>query len=105
LEDTVFCKAMCGNNIHKECFNQWARIKRQEGSEITCGIPLPFGIELTVVYCRTRWDDGKGTSKGGDEAGEEGYLNLGKMIGASPVRGYHTIWNMGTNDRYIDVSL
>ena len=37
LHDTVFCKAMCGNNIHKECFNQWARSKRQEHVEVTCG--------------------------------------------------------------------
>lgn len=39
LQDTVFCKAMCGNNIHKECFDQWARSKRQEGVEVTCGTP------------------------------------------------------------------
>jgi hypothetical protein len=37
VEATVFCKAMCGNNIHKECFNQWARSKRQEMTEVTCG--------------------------------------------------------------------
>jgi hypothetical protein len=46
---------------------------------------------LTVVYCRTRWDDGKEKSKVGEEAGEEGYMNLGKMIGASPVRGTTTL--------------
>ena len=51
----------------------------------------PFGHALTVVYCRTRWDDGKGKAKAGEEAGEEGYMNLGKMIGASPVRGTATL--------------
>ena len=40
-----------------------------------------------VVYCRTRWDDGKGKGKHGEEASEEGYMNLGKMVGASPFRG------------------
>ena len=41
------------------------------------------------MYCRTKWDDGKkGNGAGGDEStGEEGYMNLGKMIGASAVRG------------------
>lgn len=38
------------------------------------------------VYCRTKWDDGKGKGKGIDE-NEDGYMNLGKLIGASPVRG------------------
>jgi hypothetical protein len=37
LEDTVYCRAMCGNNLHKECFNQWARSKRQEVVQVTCG--------------------------------------------------------------------
>ena len=41
------------------------------------------------MYCRTKWDDGKkGNVTVGDEStGEEGYMNLGKMIGASSVRG------------------
>lgn len=88
MEDTVYCKAMCGNNIHKECFNQWARSKRQEGAEVTCGSNLCF-VWLITVYCRTKWDDGKkGDVAVGDElTGEEGYMNLGKMIGASSERG------------------
>ena len=40
LENTVFCKAQCGNNIHKECFDQWAQSKRSEGWEVTCGKSL-----------------------------------------------------------------
>lgn len=50
-----------------------------------------FRRDLTVVYCRTRWDEGKGKTNGGEEPGEEGYMNLGKMVGASPVRGTTTI--------------
>jgi len=37
LGDTIYCKAMCGNNFHKECFNQWAKSKRQERLRVTCG--------------------------------------------------------------------
>jgi len=40
------------------------------------------------VYCRTKWDDGKKGNAGVDEStGEEGYMNLGEMVGASAVRG------------------
>ena len=37
LDETVFCVAMCGNNIHKQCFDQWARSKRHDGAAVTCG--------------------------------------------------------------------
>ena len=33
-EDIVWCKAACGNNIHKGCFEQWA--KSQKGKEVRC---------------------------------------------------------------------
>ena len=33
-EEIVWCKAMCGNNIHKRCFEQWA--KSQRGSQVKC---------------------------------------------------------------------
>jgi hypothetical protein len=46
-------------------------------------------IRLILVYCRTKWDDGKpaGKGKGTEETDEDGYLNLGKLVGASPSRG------------------
>ena len=56
-----------------------------------------FRHVLTAVYCRTRWDDGKGKGKAGEEAGEEGYMNLGKMVGASPVRGTPLFGYNGSN--------
>lgn len=27
-EEIVWCRAACGNNIHKECFNKWASMHR-----------------------------------------------------------------------------
>jgi hypothetical protein len=46
------------------------------------------------VYCRTVWDDGKGKEAGHtsiEEGNEEGYMNLGKLVGASSVRGKFSI--------------
>lgn len=34
MEDIVWCRAACGNNLHKDCFEQWA--KSQAGKEIRC---------------------------------------------------------------------
>ena len=46
-------------------------------------------IRLISVYCRTKWDDGKPAGKGKslEETDEDGYLNLGKLVGASSSRG------------------
>ena len=30
-EDIVWCKAVCGNNIHKKCFEQWAATTSNKG--------------------------------------------------------------------------
>jgi hypothetical protein len=38
-----------------------------------------------VVYCRAVWDDGK--AKQGDDSNEEGFMNLGKLVGMSQRRG------------------
>lgn len=33
-DETVYCKSSCGNNVHKQCFQQW--IAAQAGREIRC---------------------------------------------------------------------
>lgn len=30
-EELVWCKAACGNNIHKACFEQWVATSRSSG--------------------------------------------------------------------------
>jgi hypothetical protein len=30
-EEIVWCKAACGNNIHKKCFDQWAATSAESG--------------------------------------------------------------------------
>jgi len=48
----VWCKASCGNNIHKQCFDKWAAAKRGNGQQVTC------------VYCRAAWPDAAGEHLG-----------------------------------------
>ncbi|MCJ1433639.1 hypothetical protein MMC27_003002 [Xylographa pallens] len=77
-KNIVFCRAACGNNLHRECFEQWAR--SQAGKTVTC------------VYCRTPWQ-GDQTSiqnikgKGKGEINDEGYVNIAPELGLSGTRG------------------
>ncbi|KAL8725387.1 MAG: hypothetical protein Q9181_006438 [Wetmoreana brouardii] len=76
-EDIVWCKAACGNNIHKQCFEQWARTQTRK-ADVRC------------VYCRTTWQQDEVSLediKKGAEVNEEGYVNVGGQLGLSPTRG------------------
>lgn len=78
-ETIVYCKAACGNNIHKDCFAQWAATKR--GQTITC----PF--------CRSPWqDDGAKLPEiaKGASTNAEGYVNVASQLGLSGRRDYST---------------
>lgn len=78
-EEVVYCKAACGNNIHKACFKQWAATKK--GREVTC----PF--------CRTPWQGDEDTLKRVASMGrvnEEGYVNVASQLGLSGQRDYST---------------
>ncbi|MCJ1485952.1 hypothetical protein MMC06_006128 [Schaereria dolodes] len=78
-EEILWCKAACGNNIHKGCFEQWAT--SQKGKEVRC------------VYCRTPWqgdEDSLKAIKSIKEKGvvnEEGYVNVAEHLGISGARG------------------
>ncbi|RDL37802.1 Uncharacterized protein BP5553_05235 [Venustampulla echinocandica] len=83
VEDIVWCKAACGNNVHRLCFEQWAKSKP---GEVKC------------VYCRTPWegdeDSIKRISKGG-RINDEGYVNVAGELGLSGHRDmstYHPYW-------------
>ncbi len=78
-EEVVYCKASCGNNIHKTCFDQWAATKK--GGNVTC----PF--------CRTPWqgdDENLKKIAGKGKMNEEGYVNVGGQLGISQARDYST---------------
>lgn len=77
--EIVWCRAACGNNIHKDCFEQWAR--SQAGKEIRC------------VYCRTPWQGDEKSLKRIKDAGKmngEGYVNVAGELGLSGARDYST---------------
>jgi hypothetical protein len=48
-EELVWCKAACGQNFHKVCFEQWRQSKH--GGRVTC------------VYCRSEWQEDSMTPK------------------------------------------
>ncbi|PNS20016.1 hypothetical protein CAC42_1463 [Sphaceloma murrayae] len=85
-EEVVWCRAACGNNLHKSCFEQWAASRR--------------GVEVTCPYCRTGWSEGgdlKELSRKG-RVGREGYVNLAQELGLSGQRdygSYHPFWVRG----------
>ena len=68
-EEIVWCRAACGNNVHKTCFDQWAKTKM---GHVTC----PF--------CRTAWEYdvtkpqkvNVASVKMPGERGDGGYLNV-----------------------------
>lgn len=75
-EEIVYCKAACGNNIHKACFEQWAATKG--ATTVTC------------PYCRTPWAGDeemvKKIVKDGNK-NSEGYVNVASQLGLSGERG------------------
>ncbi|EXJ61269.1 uncharacterized protein A1O5_11826 [Cladophialophora psammophila CBS 110553] len=82
--ELVWCKAQCGHNIHKSCFNQWA--KSQAGKGVRC------------VYCRTPWEtdipDAEALKRAGEHT-EDGYVNVAGHFGISRAReysGYYQPW-------------
>ncbi|KAK0628321.1 hypothetical protein B0T17DRAFT_150279 [Bombardia bombarda] len=78
-ESVVWCRAACGQNIHKECFEMWAATKRQQGSR----------VEVTCPYCRSVWEgdeDMVSKIKKTGKRNKEGYVNVAKELGISTVR-------------------
>lgn len=47
-EDIIWCKAACGNNIHKECFRQWAR--SNQGKQVCCVYWLALNRSLVWYF-------------------------------------------------------
>ncbi|KAF2872599.1 hypothetical protein BDV95DRAFT_606191 [Massariosphaeria phaeospora] len=83
-EAIVYCKAGCGNNVHRDCMNSWIAAKHGNA---------------TCPYCRTKWEaDPKALGKvdlQGARKNEDGYHNVAGQIGLSGERdysSYHQHW-------------
>ncbi|KAF2431921.1 hypothetical protein EJ08DRAFT_586435 [Tothia fuscella] len=87
-EGTVYCKAACGNNIHKDCMDQWAASRQRSSAPVTC----PF--------CRTTWETAneglaKTVATAGGTVNSDGYVNVASELGLSGRRdysSYHSYW-------------
>ncbi|PYH41846.1 RING finger protein [Aspergillus saccharolyticus JOP 1030-1] len=86
MEDIVWCRAACGNNIHKTCFQQWVATQQTQG--------------LRCVYCRSPWQpdtenvDVEELSRQG-KVSHDGYVNVARHFGLSgrrDVSSYHPLW-------------
>jgi hypothetical protein len=83
----VYCKASCGNNVHKGCMQKWIATSR---------------TKATCPYCRATWgaDEGLESKLGnidpsGLERNEDGYVNVAGQLGLSGERdmsSYHQFW-------------
>ncbi|CAN8099919.1 unnamed protein product [Discula destructiva] len=81
-EALVWCKAACGQNIHKQCFDMWAATKRQSG-------------KVTCPYCRSNWEVqtdtvGVASIRRGGARNKDGYVNIADQLGISTQRDYST---------------
>ncbi|KAI1279007.1 hypothetical protein F5Y07DRAFT_360175 [Xylaria sp. FL0933] len=84
-EDTVYCRATCGQNIHKECFEMWAATKRRGGRD-----------SITCPMCRSPWEgdeDMVTKIKNTGIVGEDGYVNVADQLGISPTRDESTYYD------------
>jgi len=88
----VWCKAVCGNNVHKACFAQWD--KAQAGELVRC------------VFCRTPWQkedvaDLKGLRAKAIKS-VDGYENVGAELGLNRYRDYSTYHRPWVSQRFRD---
>ncbi|KAI4641084.1 hypothetical protein J4E93_007962 [Alternaria ventricosa] len=81
-EPIVYCKASCGNNVHKACMANWIAVSKGKA---------------TCPYCRAKWEADTGfEGKLGEvdtknlERNEDGYVNVAGQLGLSGERDYST---------------
>ena len=90
-QETVYCKAACGNNLHQECMDTWIKTN---------------GANATCPYCRAHWEDSGLEGKAGDvnlqtaTVGEDGYVNVASQLGISGARDYSTYHQPWVSQRY-----
>ncbi|KAK1826877.1 hypothetical protein QBC39DRAFT_186818 [Podospora conica] len=82
-EAIVWCRAACGQNVHKSCFEMWAATKRQQQA-------VDGGhVDVTCPYCRSVWQGDEDMVKKIEKTGPlnaEGYVNVAEQLGISDER-------------------
>ena len=92
-EPTTWCRAVCGQNVHVECFREWRRAAERKGEDVVC------------MFCRSEWIDGpedgaKGKKKLRKKKGSgynEGYMNFASEQGMSTQRDTSDYYANGWN--------
>ncbi|POS78461.1 SWIM zinc finger protein [Diaporthe helianthi] len=82
-EPLVWCKAACGQNIHRECFEMWAATKKTSG----------VNAKVSCPYCRSAWEGDNDMMKKINTSGKpnsEGYVNVADQLGISSERDFST---------------
>ncbi|KAL2147118.1 hypothetical protein VTI28DRAFT_548 [Corynascus sepedonium] len=85
-EPVVWCRAACGQNVHKACFETWAATKRRQAHS-------GGGGEVTCPYCRSVWEgdeDMLKTIRKDGKRNADGYVNVASQLGITPHRDYST---------------
>ncbi|ROW10435.1 hypothetical protein VMCG_01829 [Cytospora schulzeri] len=83
-EDIVWCKAACGQNIHKQCFEMWSATKKRSGGA---------QAKVTCPYCRSVWEGDDDMVKKINKSGKlnaDGYRNVADQLGISKKRDHST---------------
>ncbi|KAG6355275.1 hypothetical protein INS49_003236 [Diaporthe citri] len=91
-EPLVWCKAACGQNIHKECFEMWAATKKT-GSGVGRAV-------VSCPYCRSAWEGDNDMINKINTSGTpnpDGYVNVADQLGISTERDYsaYSTWWTG----------
>jgi Zn-finger nucleic acid-binding protein len=79
-EKLTYCRGTCGTNFHADCIRRWKSQQQQ----------------ATCPACRQIWVDEDEDAKkvrASSGQGEEGYVNLGRLQGQSPVRDTSTYYS------------
>lgn len=76
-EEIVWCKAACGQNIHKQCFEMWSATKKRSGGA---------QAKVTCPYCRSVWE---GDDDMVSKINKSGKLNAVSLPNSSLMR--HTL--------------
>lgn len=55
LKDAVWCRASCGQNVHRECFNNWRKVCLSDRQATGMEIDRPHIVKC--IFCRQSWID------------------------------------------------